>query len=262
MKIARVLVFAVLGILAYALPSAALLYVCPTDRSGPCAAQVFRPLAGEVIELYVQGSNGVEVTIDVTGGVIQDFVPEPSEVVEYHPGDFSSATTRIRIAGVRTSPTDPPGATFRLGSLTVDASSGSINVAVAAGSEGVAAGDVIEEINPVAIAVATQNFDEDDILDPDDNCKYVTNADQRDTDGDGYGNICDADLNNDGITDFLDLGLLKSCFFCPGSDLDCDLNGDGTCDFLDLGLMKRMFFQPPGPSGLICAGTVPCLPTP
>ena len=91
---------------------------------------------------------------------------------------------------------------------------------------------------------------------PEDNCTEVPNADQRDTDLDGYGNACDADLNNDGVVDFLDLGLLKAVFFTD--DADADLNGDGSVDFLDLGLMKSGFFQPPGPSGLACAGTIPC----
>jgi len=269
MKIVRIFVFAALGILAFALPSAAILYVCSTDSPGPCAAQVLRPNPGEVIELYVQGSNGVAVTIDVSGGAIQGFVPEPSEVVEYHPGAFGSATRRIRIVGVRTSPVDPPSATFRLGSLTVDASSGSIIVAVTGGSEGVAAGDVIEEINPVAIAVATQDFDDDGVLDPDDNCMTVPNGPdipdrgghvQRDTDSDGYGNVCDADLNNDGSVNFLDLGEFAAAFRGPGPDADFD--GDGVVLFLDLGLLTGMFRQPLGPSGLTCAGTIPCLPTP
>ena len=82
------------------------------------------------------------------------------------------------------------------------------------------------------------------------------NPGQRDSDNDGYGNICDADLNNDGFVDFLDLGRIKLVFF--QADPDADFNGDGTVDFLDLGLMKSLFFQPPGPSCLPCAGTVPC----
>jgi hypothetical protein len=74
---------------------------------------------------------------------------------------------------------------------------------------------------------------------------------QRDTDQDGYGNMSDADLNNDATVDFLDLGTLKSVFFT--SDSDGDLDGDGTVGFLDLGRMKALFFPPPGPSALSCA---------
>lgn len=149
MKIARTLVFTALGMLAFAPPSAAILYVCTSDSPGPCAAQELLPLSGEVIELYVQGSNGVNLTIDVNNGIIQSFLPNSSEVVEYH---LDLAATQISILGVRATPDDPPTATFQLGTLTVDASSGNINVAVAVGSEGVAAGDVIELINPDTIA--------------------------------------------------------------------------------------------------------------
>ena len=59
-----------------------------------------------------------------------------------------------------------------------------------------------------------------------------------------------------GNKDFLDLGLFKTRFF--STDPDADLNGDGIADFLDLGVLKTLFFQSPGPSGLPCAGTVPC----
>ncbi len=96
----------------------------------------------------------------------------------------------------------------------------------------------------------------DRIPDDRDNCIEVANSNQRDTDNDGFGNVCDPDLNGDLMVDFLDLGLLKSVFFT--ADEDADLNGDGSVDFLDLGLMKSQFFQPPGPSGLSCAGTIPC----
>ena len=72
--------------------------------------------------------------------------------------------------------------------------------------------------------------------------------DQRDTDADGIGNSCDADLDNNCAINFLDLGILKSVFFSVG-DQDADLDGDGAVNFLDLGVMKATFFGPPGPSG-------------
>jgi hypothetical protein len=90
--------------------------------------------------------------------------------------------------------------------------------------------------------------DDDGIADRNDNCTLLANADQRDTDGDGYGNACDPDLDNSGIVNFTDLGILKSVFFT--SDPDADFNGDGRVNFTDLGTMKSFFFLPPGPSGL------------
>ena len=44
--------------------------------------------------------------------------------------------------------------------------------------------------------------DDDGIPTTLDNCTLVANADQRDTNGDGYGNVCDPDLNNDGIVNY------------------------------------------------------------
>lgn len=80
-----------------------------------------------------------------------------------------------------------------------------------------------------------------------DNCTNVANADQQDTDADGYGNACDADFNNDNIVNSLDLGLFKQMFFSSG-DVMADLNADGIVNSLDIGLFKSKFFQAPGPS--------------
>ena len=79
-------------------------------------------------------------------------------------------------------------------------------------------------------------------------CTAAADADQRDSNGDGYGNRCDADVNNDGATNSLDLGIYAAVFFTD--DADADINGDGTVNSLDLGLLVPMFFNPPGPSGV------------
>ena len=90
--------------------------------------------------------------------------------------------------------------------------------------------------------------DNDGICDDRDNCVLVANVDQRDTDGDGFGNVCDADLNNDCIVNFADLHLIRSLFFTR--DPNCDLNGDGWVNFPDLHLIRSMVFAEPGPSGV------------
>ncbi|MFK8016737.1 MAG: hypothetical protein AB8G17_14995, partial [Gammaproteobacteria bacterium] len=63
------------------------------------------------------------------------------------------------------------------------------------------------------------------------------------------GNICDADLDNNGIVNAVDLGLFRSVFFNSG-DLDADFNGDGIVNAVDLGIFRSGFFAPPGPSGV------------
>jgi hypothetical protein len=164
MKIARTLLFAALGILAFAPPSTALLHVCTTETlPGPCAAEEFSPSSNLVIQLYIARSNGVNVTIDVSASDwIKGFNPDPSAIVEYHPNSFDSTTKRIHIAGVRENPTDPPpelfpSDAFRLGSLIVDASSGfSAWVVAEAGSKGVVAEDAVEDINPGVIPEPAQ----------------------------------------------------------------------------------------------------------
>ena len=51
--------------------------------------------------------------------------------------------------------------------------------------------------------------DGDGVPDNADNCTLVFNPDQRDTDGDNYGNICDADFNGDLMVDLSDLSLFE-----------------------------------------------------
>jgi len=96
--------------------------------------------------------------------------------------------------------------------------------------------------------------DGDDHAAIEDNCTLEANADQRDTDGDGFGIVCDADFTNDCATNFADLAVMKGAFFQPGTT-DTDMNGDGNTNFADLAELKKRFFAPPGPSGVpnICS---------
>lgn len=96
--------------------------------------------------------------------------------------------------------------------------------------------------------LVAEDTDADGIPDVSDNCITVSNSDQRDTDGDNYGNICDADLNNDCSVNFGDLERFRTVFF--GDDPDADLDGDGFVNFSDLSSLRQQFFGPPGPSGL------------
>jgi uncharacterized protein (TIGR03790 family) len=100
-----------------------------------------------------------------------------------------------------------------------------------------------------------EDQDGDGVPDARDVCRDLPNPDQRDTDGDGFGNLCDADVDNNGwVTS--SWGLVQK----PG-DLeqialsarafervpDRDLNGDGKVDLRDVGLAQVMLFQRPGP---------------
>ena len=94
-------------------------------------------------------------------------------------------------------------------------------------------------------ALAADN-DGDGVDDAEDNCILVANADQRDTDGDQYGNICDADFNQDLTTDLSDFSIFRGAFTTAGPDED--LNGDGTVDLDDFSLFRIEFASAPGPS--------------
>jgi hypothetical protein len=113
----------------------------------------------------------------------------------------------------------------------------------------------IGRILKLNIAVDT---DQDGIADGADNCRLVANgpllpdsggASQRDSDGDGYGNVCDADFNNDGIVNINDLNRLKARLnILPVVDLATDLNGDGAVNINDLNRLKSYLGKPPGPN--------------
>ncbi|NNF18130.1 MAG: hypothetical protein HKN70_15410 [Gammaproteobacteria bacterium] len=102
--------------------------------------------------------------------------------------------------------------------------------------------------------------DGDTIADAVDNCTFVANSDQRDSNGDGHGNVCDFDYNNDCVTNFMDLPTFANAFGSSTGDAnfddDVDLDGNGVINFLDLGAAPNnfagAFTNPPGPSAVPC----------
>lgn len=88
--------------------------------------------------------------------------------------------------------------------------------------------------------------DGDGITDEYDNCTSKANADQRDSNGDGIGNACDADVNNDCQTNFHDLSRLIAVFLTD--DADSDFNGDGIVSFPDVAIFSELMLTRPGPS--------------
>ena len=101
----------------------------------------------------------------------------------------------------------------------------------------------------VTVITSCQDADNDTVCDDIDNCTLVSNLAQRDTDGDGYGNFCDADLNGDLQTDLSDFSLFRIAFSTT-EDPDADFDGSGSVDLTDFSLFRVMFGSPPGPSGL------------
>ena len=114
------------------------------------------------------------------------------------------------------------------------------------------------------------DMDSDGVQDTADNCKVVPNGpdlgtlscvDQEDADLDGYGNICDTDADNDGgvgVSDLLaTLDALQNNPSLLIYDYDCD-GGVGVGDLLRSLADLQAGTVVPGPSGLSCAGSIPC----
>lgn len=118
----------------------------------------------------------------------------------------------------------------------------------------------------VSYAGAAPDADGDGVPDQYDNCDATPNGPlaatggcngQEDGDLDGYGNPCDADLNNNNSVDAADLGALLTAYGTPSAT--ADLNCNGSVDASDLGNLLSNYGAPPGTSGLSCAGTIPCV---
>lgn len=89
-----------------------------------------------------------------------------------------------------------------------------------------------------------KDTDNDTVVDPSDNCPVKANADQKDSDKDGKGDICDDDNDNDGCLDKVDKfpfkpsgdadndGIADDCDSCP-FDSKNDEDKDGVCGNLD-----------------------------
>ncbi len=109
---------------------------------------------------------------------------------------------------------------------------------------------------PMPVSGEPDDLDGDGVADRRDNCIDLPNPSQRDTDSDGFGNLCDPDVDNDGI-------VTTSWGQRPAGDVELiahavgrryvphfDLNGDRRVDAIDLSIAQMWLFFPPGPSGL------------
>lgn len=109
---------------------------------------------------------------------------------------------------------------------------------------------------------AAQDGDADGIIDEQDNCLVVGNPTQLDTNLDGYGNRCDTDYNNDGLCAAADFSAFKQAYFSqvgdPNYDPDIDVEGNGVIAGSDFSVFKQNYMLPVAPSGLGCAGAIPC----
>jgi len=106
-------------------------------------------------------------------------------------------------------------------------------------------GDPLMQVARPFAAVA--DSDGDGVPDRRDDCREQPNPDQRDSDGDGFGDVCDGDFDQDGVVGASDVVLferaLRTGARLPGADLD----GDGVVDDRDRSVLTVELGHPPGP---------------
>ena len=90
--------------------------------------------------------------------------------------------------------------------------------------------------------------DSDKVCDKSDRCTDISNLDQNDTDGDWYGNACDADFDQDGVVGGADFLIHRQGVIDNASGIT-DHDNDGDTDGADFIIFRNQFLQGvPGPS--------------
>lgn len=107
---------------------------------------------------------------------------------------------------------------------------------------------------------ADEDGDKDGVPDQIDNCVILANPDQRDTDADGIGNLCDADLDNSGFVNSIDFSMFKQRLL--STDQDADLDGSGFVNSIDFSMFKKLLLKRPGPSNAMAEPTFTEAPPP
>lgn len=85
----------------------------------------------------------------------------------------------------------------------------------------------------------TNDMDGDTIYDVADNSPNTAHSDNTDTDGDGYGNIIDADFNNDGVVNMTDFAEFAGAYGSAGGEVD--MNGDGVVNMIDFSYFQQKY---------------------
>jgi len=99
-----------------------------------------------------------------------------------------------------------------------------------------------------ATGAPAPDTDGDGVPDNIDNCYLTVNPGQQNTNSgvDGYGNMCDADLDNNGNVGITDFNIFKAAWFAnSGSsnyNADADLDSNGNVGITDFNIFKARWF--------------------
>jgi thrombospondin type 3 repeat protein len=184
----------------------------------------------------------------------------------YAPEEYSTnSSARMRVTayrggaavGTSTAVADPPG-TWPSATLSIAVPQGFDSVVVHYDAPPPTGGDY----GPIFMAdnmwVTGLDRDGDGIPDGTDNCPYLANPDQRDTDLNGRGDACECgDQNGDGRVDVRDIVAINLAIFNPPLVTPlCDANGDGLCNVSDIVAVNIEIFSP-GATSTCAAQPVP-----
>jgi hypothetical protein len=200
--------------------------------------------------MFVRGQGVVNRPSDGTERVVANhlavFAPSTSSLGTLKGIIYEGTNTAARLSGVTVEVTGGPRLVtdstgvyeFQVpaGSWTVTASkSGYVTQSV---TRAVTAGATVWGSMGLQRVPAPVDTDGDGATDTEDNCPFVANANQRDTDGDGVGDACDGDDDGDGVPDERD-----NCPLVPNAT-QADADGDG------LGNACDPTFDPPVDAGV------------
>jgi hypothetical protein len=187
--------------------------------------------------------------------VVQGTISNPLAVAANDTGFIDPVTVSVTAAPLHGTTTPAQGAT----GVTGAAATVTIAYAPAPGYSGPDSfGYQVTDGGHTGQAVVTINVladsDGDGVPDVRDNCIDAYNPSQLDADGDGYGNACDADLDNSGLVTVADFailrGLLGQSAAASPAAAAADLNGSGSVTSADFAILRSQLGNPPGPSGL------------